>query len=84
MRVGVEIRNISFGASGGIAPLIRGVVGAAMRTHPQAEFTIFSTLFNSDFFGELPGNATLQILPLHSYWQDLATIARQGGLARGP
>jgi glycosyltransferase involved in cell wall biosynthesis len=76
MRVAVEIRNINLGVSGGIAPLVRGVVGQAMRSNPEVSFVVFATMFNSELFGTLPDNVELRILPLHSYWQDIATAMR--------
>ncbi len=78
MRVAVELRNIHFGASGGIAPLVRGVLGAAMRLHPDVEFTVFATLFNAEFFGPPLPNVDVRVLPLHSYWPDLAAALHAG------
>lgn len=72
MRIGVEIRNIHFGASGGIAPLIRGVLAAAFANRPGDEFVVYATLFNSTFFGETPANVRIRVLPPHGYWRDLA------------
>lgn len=76
MRVGIEIRNIHFGSSGGIAPLIRGVLASAMAGRPDVEFVVYSTLFNSGFFGATPPNARIQVLPPHGYWRDLAAGLR--------
>jgi glycosyltransferase involved in cell wall biosynthesis len=76
MRIGVEIRDIHFGASGGIAPLIRGVVDAAMKRRPDVQFVVYATLFNSDFFSDVPSNVRIEILPPHSYWQRLGDKLR--------
>ena len=80
MRVGVEIRNIHFGVSGGIAPLIRGVVGTAMRRHPDVEFVVYPTLFNSGFFGDTPSNARVEPLPPAGYWERLGEHVREAAV----
>lgn len=80
MRVGVEIRNIHFGSSGGIAPLIRGVLGSAMASRPDVEFVVYATLFNSGFFDTTPPNVRIQVLPPNGYWRDLAACLRTDGV----
>jgi glycosyltransferase involved in cell wall biosynthesis len=77
MRVGVEIRNIHFGSSGGIAPLIRDALGTAMERRGDVEFVVYSTLFNSGFFGATPPNVRERVLPPHGYWAQLSACLRE-------
>lgn len=75
MRAAIELRNVTFGAAGGIAPLLHRVLGAAMAWAGDVEFVAFLTLFNSDILSRCP-NLTVRVLAPSTYWQDLAMALR--------
>src|SRR5690349_12035537 len=78
MRVGIEARFIQFGASGGIAPLLRGVLSALFRRNPDHEFFVYGTIFNRGLIERRDANVNVEALPLDgSTWRTLdSALAR--------
>lgn len=64
MLIGIEIRNIRTGASGGIAPLLTGLLNTLIATNPEHKFFIFRTIFNRGLVNEAEENVTTLLLPL--------------------
>jgi glycosyltransferase involved in cell wall biosynthesis len=48
-----------------------GAVRTAMARNPDTQFVVYATLFNSDFFGAVPDNVRVDVLPPHDYWQEI-------------
>ena len=82
MRVGIEARFIEFGASGGIAPLLRNVLSTLVRRNPGHEFFVYGTIFNRGLVDPEAANVVTDPLPLDlgSAWRSLdARLALGGG-----
>ena len=69
--VGIDLRHITRGASGGITPLIAETVKALHQLAPQLELHVFGTMFNQDVI-EIEGDTvTHHTLPLENYYAAL-------------
>ena len=71
MRVGIEIRYIEMGASGGIAPFLKGVLEALIGRNPQHQFSVYGTIFNRGLVDAGRANVMVEALPLSDTWQYL-------------
>ena len=71
MRVGIEIRHIEMGASGGIAPLLKGVLESLIARNPQHQFFVYGTIFNRGLVDADPANVAVEALPLVDTWRYL-------------
>ena len=78
--VGIDLRHITRGASGGITPLIAETVKALHKLAPRLELHIFGTMFNQDVI-EIKGDAvTHHTLPLQNYYQALQQVIDKNGI----
>lgn len=71
MRIGIEIRSVSIGASGGIVPLLTGVLNSLIATHPEHQFFVFRTIFNRGVVDESRPNVATVLLPVFGPWAHL-------------
>jgi glycosyltransferase involved in cell wall biosynthesis len=71
MKIGIEMRHVTFGAAGGIAMLLKGVLRSMFERYPQHRFICFTTIFNRDLFGHVPANVEFSTIPLFSYFEDI-------------
>jgi glycosyltransferase involved in cell wall biosynthesis len=71
MRVGVEIRHIELRASGGIAPLLSGVLDALIAANPGHRFFVYGTIFNRGLVAADHPNVVIDTLPLDDAWSHL-------------
>ena len=79
MRIGIDLRHIALGPSGGIAPLVRDVVTAAVLGHAEHEWCVFTTIFNAELIEISCPNLAIVPLPLSSFWSQLdSQIAERG------
>jgi glycosyltransferase involved in cell wall biosynthesis len=76
MKVAIELRNVAFGAAGGIAPLLQGVLRQAILDGGDTQYVAFLTLFNADFLSPAAPNLETRILPPDTYWEDLSASLR--------
>ena len=79
MRIGIDLRHIVLGPSGGIAPLVRDVVTAAVLGHGEHQWCVFTTIFNTELIEISAPNLAIVPLPLSSFWSQLDfQIAERG------
>ena len=71
MLIGIEIRHIRIGASGGIVPLLTGVLDSLIAANPQHEFVVFRTIFNRGVVDEDRANVRTVLLPISDNWTPL-------------
>jgi glycosyltransferase involved in cell wall biosynthesis len=71
MRIGIDLRHITLGPSGGIAPLVRDVVTAAVLRHGEHQWCIFTTIFNAELIEVSSPSLAIVPLPLSSFWSQL-------------
>jgi glycosyltransferase involved in cell wall biosynthesis len=77
MKIGVDLRQLSLGASGGITQLVQGVFGAAFNQYSEHQFLIFCTPFNRSLLTCNAENVGYFSLSIASYFQDLDRIAAE-------
>jgi glycosyltransferase involved in cell wall biosynthesis len=79
--IGVELRHIVLGQSGGVAQLIKGVLEPAITQGAQDRFLLFCTPFNRDLV-EIPraANVTAYTLPLDRYYAEIDRISMESGV----
>jgi glycosyltransferase involved in cell wall biosynthesis len=77
MRIGIEMRQVTFGSSGGISQLLRGVLRCLVQRHPEHEYVFISTIFNRNLLEPFAAGLQVVTLPLQSYFPDLSRLARE-------
>jgi glycosyltransferase involved in cell wall biosynthesis len=75
-RVGIELRQVSRGVSGGITVVLAGTLTELFRQRPDLEFVVFCTVFNRDLLASDEPNVEFVTLPLSGYFDELADQAR--------
>src|ERR1700712_3290511 len=71
LRVAVDLRYISEGASGGITPLIVHTLLRLFAMTPRDEYYLLGTIFNQNLFPADLCNVKQFSLQLSSYWSDV-------------
>ncbi len=77
MKIGIELRPVVPGKSGGIAPLLSGVLGALFARHPEHQFQVFCTVFNRHMFAAVPANVRVRSLPCRDFNAELDGLLRR-------
>jgi glycosyltransferase involved in cell wall biosynthesis len=80
MKLGIDLRPIVPGASGGIVPLLEGVLAALFRDHPEHPVTLFCADYNVRLFPSLPPHVEVIQLPNEGFYSQLDPLARQRNL----
>lgn len=85
MRIGIDIRYLSHGLVGGVHTYVRRLVPALLAAAPDDEFVLYADTKRPLELSELPGNATLRMLPYRSPLSSVANdllmrraVARDG------
>jgi glycosyltransferase involved in cell wall biosynthesis len=78
MRIGIEISQIRVGESGGIVPLLAGVLDRLFAANPEHEFVVYRSIFNRSVV-EDRANVSTVVLPFGEPWRHL-----QDALDRDP
>ncbi len=71
MRIGIEIRHVQIGESGGIVPLLAGVLDRLFALNPAHEFVVYRTMFNRSVIERDHANACTIVLPVAEPWRHL-------------
>ena len=77
MNIGIEMRPVTLGNSGGVAILLRGVLRTLFARYPHHTFICFSTIFNRDLIGHTPSNVEVHTFPLFRYSEDVGRLCKQ-------
>jgi glycosyltransferase involved in cell wall biosynthesis len=80
LRVGIELRQVRRGASGGIAMVLEDMLRALFARQRDVEFVIFCTVFNRDLVAVDAPNVEVVTLPLDGYYDELAKLAEAWGV----
>lgn len=75
MRIGIELFDIREGQSGGVVPLLQGVLECVFSDWPACEVTLFGTDENQNLFPSLPPGVRSLTLPRESYFSLLDVYA---------
>ncbi len=76
MKIGIEMRYLTLGRSGGISLLLKEVLQTLFRSHPEHEFIVFCTVFNRSLLGQVPGHVEVMTFPAFSYLAQVDQVAR--------
>jgi len=76
LRVGIELRQVTRGASGGIVAVLVGTLQEVFKQRPDLDFIVFCTVFNHELLAVDAPNVETITLPLHDYFPELARLAR--------
>lgn len=85
MKIGIELLQVEEGVSGGIAPLLQGVLASLFRNRPEHEITLFCTPTNRRLFEgargpthiwELPPSWCFELLDAHANCLNLDVLLR--------
>src|SRR5258708_217679 len=72
MKIGIELRHIQMGKSGGIAPLLAGVLDRLFAANPDQEFVVYRTILNRSLVAGKFANVHAVLLPITDpWWQHL-------------
>ena len=81
MKIGIEIRQIVPGSSGGMAMLVKGVLDVLFKQYPEENFYVFSTIFNRGLVGQNRKNVDVITLPIVNFFEALARLSKRIGLS---
>ena len=74
MKIGIDIRQLIFGVSGGISQLVQGVCEHMFLMYPEHHFSVFCTPFNRRIFGNEADNVRYFSLPILNYFEEIDRI----------
>lgn len=74
MKIGIELRHITLGESGGITQLIKGVLDQLVSMYPDVDFFVFCTIFNRGLLEPNRKNVKLISVPAANYWEVVDSI----------
>lgn len=77
MKIGVDLRQLVIGTSGGISQLVKGICEHMFALHSEHQFLVFCTPFNRSLLDQDAGNVRYFILPIAAYFQHLDRIATE-------
>lgn len=81
MKIGIDVRQLVLGASGGVSQLVKGVCERMIALYPQHEFLIFCTAFNRSLLSEGSPNTQFFTFPTATFFSDLDRVATNEDLA---
>jgi len=77
MKIGIELRQIVLGSSGGILVHLKGLLKALLSQYRDENFFLFCTIFNREVFEELGGNVEVVTLPTYSFFDEVDRICAE-------
>lgn len=80
LKIGIDLRQIIVGVSGGISQLVKGICEHMFALYPEHHFFVFCTPFNRRLLDHEVNNLRYFSLPIPTYFQDLDRIAKEQGL----
>jgi glycosyltransferase involved in cell wall biosynthesis len=76
MKIGIDLRPIEVGKSGGITPMMKGILEALFVKYPQHQFLVFCTVFNRSLLPAVPAHVTVWSLPCYGFSAELDRLLR--------
>jgi glycosyltransferase involved in cell wall biosynthesis len=77
MRIGIELRQVTRGASGGIVVVLVGTLQELFKRRLDIDFVVFCTVFNRELLATDAPNVEMITLPLGGFFAELGRIARE-------
>jgi glycosyltransferase involved in cell wall biosynthesis len=76
-RIGIELRHVARGSSGGIVVLLIGVLEQLFNRRPATDFTVFCTAYNRELITTNAPNVDVITLPLDRYFVELTRLTHK-------
>ena len=80
MKIGIELRQITLGDSGGISVLIKGVLETLFACAPEHQFVVFCTIFNRSLLEWIPGNVKVITFPCATFFSEVDSACVDDGI----
>ncbi len=80
MKIGIDLRQLTLGVSGGISQLVQGVSEHVFALYPEHQFFVFCTPFNRSLLDYKDVHVRYFSLSISSYYNELDRIITQEGL----
>jgi len=80
LKIGIELRQLVPGASGGISQLVKGVCEHMFALYPEHQFLVFCTPFNRGELDYEAAHVRYLTLRIHGYFQDMDRMAAEEGI----
>jgi Glycosyltransferase len=77
MKIGIELRHVTLGSSGGIAQLLKGVLETLFKRYADEEFFLFCTIFNRGLLNWDTSNVRVITLPTVNFFSEIDRIAAE-------
>lgn len=77
MKIGIELRHVTLGSSGGVAILLQKVLVELFRLFPDDEFFVFCTIYNRNLLKNCPANVTFFSLPALSFFPEMGSLLKE-------
>jgi glycosyltransferase involved in cell wall biosynthesis len=71
MKIGIDLRRIVFGETGGLTQWLHGVLTALFARPDPHSYVLFHTVYNYHLFPNVPAGVTRRTLSTQSYYQEL-------------
>lgn len=71
MNIGIELRHVLLGSSGGVAQHLQNLLGVLFRLYPEDDFFVFCTIYNRSLITDAPENVSFYSLPTGSFFSNL-------------
>lgn len=80
MKVGVDLRQLIIGASGGLSQLVKGVCEQMFILYPEHQFFVFATPFNRSLLEYEGNNVHYFSLPIPTFFSEIDQVAKEQNL----
>jgi glycosyltransferase involved in cell wall biosynthesis len=71
MKIGIDLRWIVFGETGGLTQWLHGTLTALFACRDPRTYVLFHTVFNYHLFPKVPANVSRRTLPAPRYYEEL-------------
>jgi glycosyltransferase involved in cell wall biosynthesis len=71
MKIGIDLRKIAFGETGGLTQWLHGTLDALFARSDPHTYVLFHTVFNYHLFPNVPANVLRRTLSAPGYYQEL-------------
>jgi glycosyltransferase involved in cell wall biosynthesis len=80
MNIGIDLRPLAVGASGGIAMVLKGVLERLFDSRPEDTFHVFCTIYSRQLIESSAANVRYESLPTRDFFPRMDGLIRQRGI----
>jgi glycosyltransferase involved in cell wall biosynthesis len=71
MKIGIDLRPVVMGRSGGTTLAVKGILEALFLRYPEHQFLVFCTVFNRNLLSDVPAHVRVWSLPCNGFTAEL-------------